>query len=142
MLLNWDWDKEVASWHERKKTETSNKRHKISDRGGINLPHNHRHSKCEDRDCYDINACDRNVRRSYEISLPITVRPYAITGDPDACCGGDVKIKPGHKRCDSKSKCHDFTVSQIINVQIPIDFGAEICYEDFCSEERGRCDGE
>ena len=131
MLSFWDWDKEVTSWHEKRNAEPR--------KGEITLPNNHRHhTRDTDKDCVDMRACDRNVRKSYEVSLPVTVTPYAIASEPDACCGGDARVRQGHK-CDNKSKCHKFTISQIINVDIPIEFGAQICYEDFCSEERGRC---
>ena len=142
MSFNWDWDREVASWNERRNTDACNKRSTITDKGEIILPHKRRHHECEDRDCYDIAACDRNARRSFEVSLPITITPYALPGEPDACCGGEARIRRGHIRCDRRSKSHEFTVSQIINVEIPIEFGAKICYEDYCSEERGRCTNE
>ncbi|MCL2852232.1 MAG: hypothetical protein FWE20_04230 [Defluviitaleaceae bacterium] len=143
MSFNWDWDREVASWSERRNSETCNKRSAMTDRGEIALSSKYRHNKCdENKACYDIKACDRNVRRSFEISLPITITPYALPGKPDACCGGGAKIRHGHKRCDGRRKSHEFTISQIINVEIPIEFGAEICYEDYCSEELGRCGDE
>jgi len=129
MSLNLDWNREITSWHERKNAESSNNR-------------KHRHHECEDSDCYDIEACDRNVHRSFEVSLPITIIPYALPCEPDACCGGEVKIRHGHKRCDRRSKSHEYTISQIINVEIPIEFGAKICYEDYCSEEHDRCNDE
>jgi len=158
MSFNWNWDREVASWNERRNAKAYNKRNTVTDimisdedesdlnqnhyEGEIDLPHKHRRHECEDRDCYDIKACDRNIRRSYEVSLPITITPYALPSEPDACCGGEVRIRHGHKRCDRRSKSHEYTISQIINVEIPIEFGAKICYEDYCSEEHGRCNDE
>ena len=102
-----------------------------------------RDNKCrKERDCYEVDACERNVRKSFELSLPITITPFAFTGEPFVCCGGEAKIRHGHKRCDSKRKGHEYTISQIVNIQIPVEFGAEVCYEDYCSEERGRCEDE
>jgi len=126
MSFNWDWDKEMTSWNERRNSDTCNKRSATTDKGEIVLPHKHKRHQREDKDCYDINACDRNVRKSYDVSLPITITPYAIACEPDACCGGDTRIRHGHKRCHGRGKSHEFTVSQIINVEIPIEFGAEI----------------
>jgi len=139
MSFDWDWDKEVASWRERENAKAYNERNTITNKGEIDLPHEHRHHKHENNDCYDIKACDRNARRSFEVSLPITITPYAIPSEPGACCGSDARIRHGHKKCDYRNKSHEFTVSQIINVEIPIEFGAKICYEDYCSEERNRC---
>jgi len=136
---DWDWDKEVASWNKKRNTDIRNKRYLITDKGEIVLPHKHRHHECDDRDCHDIKACDRNIHRSFEVSLPITIIPYALPGEPDACCGSEARIRHGHRRSDHTSNRHEFTVSQIINVEIPIEFGAKICYEDYYSEERGRC---
>ena len=139
MSFAWDWDREIDHWRERRNSRTCIKQSKATYKGEIVLPHKHKHHECEDTDCYDIKACNRNVRRSFEVSLPITITPYAQPGEPGACCGGDVKIKHGHKRCYDRSKSREFTLSQIINVEIPIEFGAEICYEDYCIEEHSRC---
>jgi len=142
MSFVWDWDSEIASWRERRNAETWNKRSTVTNKGEIVLPHKHRHHECEDSDCYDIKACDRNVRRSFEVSLPITITPYALPSEPGVCCGGGASVRHGHRQCDNRRKSHEFTVSQIINVEIPIEFGAKICYEDYCSEERNRCSDE
>jgi len=139
MSIIWDWEREVASWHKKRNTEAGNKSSTITNKGEIDLPHKHRHHECEDSDCYDIKACDRNVRKSFEVSLPITITPFALSGEPDACCRGDAKIRRGHKQCDGRRESYEFTISQIIDIEVPIEFGAKICYEDYCSEERGRC---
>ena len=142
MSFNWDWEREVASWNKRRNTEAYNKHITITNKGEVSLPHKHIHNEREDNDCYDITACDRSARRTFEVSLPITITPYALPCEPDACCGGEARIRRGHNRCDSRSNSHEYTVSQIIHVEIPIEFGAKICYEDCCSEERGRCTNE
>jgi len=127
MPSNRDWDKEVANWHERRNEDDECEKRK-----------HHRRRKRDDDDCHDSKACDRSVSRAYEVSLPITVTPFAVPSEPGACCGGRVRVTQGHRRCGRNSNSHEFTVSQIINVEIPIEFGAVICYEDCCSEEHGR----
>jgi len=142
MSLNWDWDKEIASWNKRRNADGCDKRRIKTESNETDFPCKHNHHDCKDSDCYEVKACDRHVRRSFEVSLPITITPYALPGEPDACCGGEARIRHGHKRCNNICKKHEFTVSQIINVEIPIEFGAQVCYEDYCSEERGRCTNE
>ena len=142
MSFNWDWNTKPSSWREQKNIDNCDKRTTATNKGEINMTRRRRQHEGEDRDCYEINTCDRNVHRSYEVSLPITITPYALPGEPDVCCGGDARVRRGHKRCDNNNKGHEFTVSQIINIEIPIEFGAKICYEDYCSEERNRCNDE
>ena len=131
MLLPFgDWDSEAASGRERRNAQTPEETESQDKR---------RHHKRDEDDCVTIRACDRNVRKSYEVSLPVTITPFAIPCEPSACCGGGARVRNGH-RCDNKGRCHEFTISQIINVDIPVEFGARICYKDCCSEERGRCE--
>ena len=62
MSLYWDWDREVASWQERRDAEAQPRRSALADKGVITLPSKHRHHNCgDDRNCYNVEACDRNV---------------------------------------------------------------------------------
>jgi len=127
MSPNWNWDREVSNWHDRRNDDDECEKRR-----------RHKRRKRDDDDCQDINACGRSVTRAYEVSLPVTVTPFALPIEPDACCGGRVKVTPGHRRCNRQSNSHEFTISQIVNVEIPLEFGATICYEEVCSEEQGR----
>jgi len=119
MSFKWDWDevREATSERERR----CNRRRR------------------DDDDCYDIKACDRSASKSFEVSVPVTVTPYALPGEPDVSCGGEPRVRRGHRRRPCRGNSHDFTISQTITVDIPIEFGARVCYEEYCSEERGSC---
>ena len=161
----WDsvWRKEVAAWHEKRDVRRGVIRIKriehdykeaspnyIGDEintsepenleGEILMSHIEPRHDCEDRrTCYDIPSCERNVCRTFEVSVPVIITPYAVPGEPTVNCGGEPAIMPCRKRCENRRKRHDFTVTQLINVNIPIGFGAEVCYDDTCIEDGGPC---
>jgi hypothetical protein len=97
-------------------------------------------SKCNnDTDCYDIQSCERTVTRHYDISVPVTVTPYATPEKPDVSCMSDITITCGHTPCDNPNNTFGFTVTQKIMVEIPIKFGAEVCYGKACADGECKC---
>ena len=143
----WDWIKEVALWHERRNADRS--RSKVYrennltsqyKKGEVQMSHSDKSRNCDDeRTCYEINACDRTVRRSFEVSVPFTVTPYAVPGRPEINCAGNVVVKPCRIRCRNEDDSFDFTVSQVINIDLPVEFGAEVCYDRTCVDDNSRC---
>ena len=165
MSKYWDsaWREEVATWHEKKDTlrkvvkvrrknynkeiqpisigDDMNERKPENKKGDKKMHHTESHHDCEDRrTCYDIPSCERNICRSFEVSVPVTITPYAIPGEPQVNCGGEVIITPCRKRCENRRRRHEFTITQMINVDIPIEFGTEVCYDETCIEDNGACD--
>lgn len=59
------------------------------------------------------------------VCVPVTVMPFAHTGDTITKCCGDAKAVPGDKACSGKKNgvC-TFTISQTICVEVPVVFGA------------------
>lgn len=60
------------------------------------------------------------------VCVPVTVTPYAKTGDTVTKCCGDPVFTPGNKPCaGSKNEVCMFTLSQTICVAVPVNFGAD-----------------
>ena len=88
-------------------------------------------------DCYDIQSCNEKVFRSFDISVPVTVTPYAVPEKPDVKCTGKITVTCGHKFCENPDNMFVFTITQGIDITIPVKFGAEVCYGKTCAE--GEC---
>jgi hypothetical protein len=97
----------------------------------------HCHGK---RHCFDVHACDRTVCRAFELAQPFSIRPRVNARPPEVNCGGDIELRLGHRRCRNRNREFDFTATQTINVAIPIEFGAEVCYSRPCVTDEGECD--
>ena len=108
-------------------------------RGGEIMPNND--CGCKE-DCYDIQPCEKNVSRTYDINVPVTVKPYATAGKPEVKCAGECEVCCGHKRCGNPDSDFEFTLTQKITIDIPIKCGAEICYGKTCCEGQCKGDGE
>jgi len=92
------------------------------------------------KDCgCDEDSCDRAICKIYSISLPFTVKPFARKEAPDIICFGEMTLNEGHIPCPSPRRDFDYTLTQRIRVELPVAFGAEICYEEPCAEDDGEC---
>jgi hypothetical protein len=89
--------------------------------------------------CFNVIACDKKVCKSYDVSLPVTITVFALAERPEVVCDGDVQINPGRKICESQMKTFEYTISQRLNIEIPIEFGANVCCENSCVEDKGKC---
>ena len=85
-------------------------------------------------DCYDIQSCEKTINRAFNTSVPVTFTPYATAEKPDVNCSGEIVVVSGHKRCEHPENVFEFTVTQKISIDIPIRFGAEVCYGKTCTE--------
>ena len=92
--------------------------------------------------CFEAEACERSVCRSFDISVPVTITPLAIPDTPEIRCSCEIEVSPGHSPCENESDDNNFkfTITQKIYVDIPIKFGAEVCYDETCAVESGECD--
>ncbi|MCL2405709.1 MAG: DUF11 domain-containing protein [Defluviitaleaceae bacterium] len=92
------------------------------------------------RDCAcDEDSCDQSVCKIYSISLPFTVKPFARKNTPSIICLDGIILSPGHVPCPSPQRDFDYTLTQRIRVELPVTFGAEVCYEEPCAEDDGEC---
>jgi len=88
----------------------------------------------------DEGSCEKEICKIYSISLPFTVKPFARKKLPDIICFGDATLVDGHVHCQNPQREFDYTLTQQIKVELPIAFGAEICYEETCAEDDGECE--
>ena len=102
------------------------------------MPRNHWADDCDDEQVDRL--CEKTVCRAFEVSVPVTIIPFAEPRKPKVKCLREIEITPGHIRCKSKDNRFKFTVTQKINVDIPIKFGAEVCYDEACTFDNGICD--
>jgi hypothetical protein len=136
MTVTKDWHEFVTSWQQ-----------KNDDEGCVEMSQNivtytnaNDDEDCgcnEDKKCFDIQSCSKTISRSFDVSVPVTITPSAVPERPDAKCAGNAEVTAGIRRCDRDNNSVSFTITQRINVDIPIKFGAEICYEPTCVRESG-----
>jgi hypothetical protein len=93
---------------------------------------------CDKKICYEIQSCEKIATKTFEISVPISITPFALPQKPEVKCASDVEITPGHKKCSHEHNSFDFTITQKINIDIPIKFGSEVCYESTCVEVKNK----
>lgn len=59
------------------------------------------------------------------VCVPVTVSPFARAGDTFTKCCGEPEITSGSTPCrGKKNDTCTFTISQVICVEVPVDFGA------------------
>jgi len=91
----------------------------------------------EDMDCFNIDSCNENFCRMFDVSVPVTVTPY---GTPETCeidvrCAGEMEVTPGHRCCENEDPSFEFTLTQRLIANIPVQFGSEVCVGKSCAEE-------
>jgi uncharacterized repeat protein (TIGR01451 family) len=84
-------------------------------------------------------SCTQEFCRMFDVSVPITVTPFATPDMADVTCEGELTVVPGLVPCESDIRVFDYTVTQRIRVDLPINFGAEICLGETCTEDEGEC---
>ena len=70
-------------------------------------------------------TCPAVGYQKISICVPVTVTPFAKTGNTKTKCCGEAVVVPGEKPCGGKKNgvCV-FTISQTICVEVPVEFGA------------------
>lgn len=63
--------------------------------------------------------------------MPVMVTPFAHAGKTKTRCCGEPKVEAGEKPCPGKKNgvC-TFTISQMICVEVPVNFGADAVVGD------------
>lgn len=73
------------------------------------------------------DGCSTIGSQRAKICLPVSVIPYAITSPAIINCCGNTKISSNCEcNCKGDSTSCDFVISQIINVDVPVEFGASV----------------
>ncbi len=90
-------------------------------------------------------ACATVGCQTAEVCVPITVAPYAQAGRITTNCCGCPIVCTGERHCKGKKNgtCY-LTISQKINVEIPVQFGATAVVGDAfvdCLGSSGKEDG-
>jgi len=102
---------------------------------------NHWLDNCDD-DKYDKRTCEKSICRSFDVSVPVTISPFAMPKKPNVKCLRKIDITPGHDYCKRRDNCFKFTITQQMNIDIPVKFGAEVCYKEAYSFDNGKCENQ
>jgi len=72
-------------------------------------------------------TCPTISKHSAVVCLPVKISPYAKACPPKIHCCGNAIITPNIKCCRGKvNGVCEFTISQKINVELPVVFGAHV----------------
>lgn len=114
------------------------------------MPHNHwddfvsawqgREDVCDDD--FDMQSCIKSICKSIDISVPATVIPFAIPGEPIAKNVGEYQVNSYGKYGDNENDGVKFTITKKMDIHIPMLFGAEICFDKAYATDNGRCNDE
>ena len=93
----------------------------------------------EDKDddvkkCFHSKVCEKSAHKIFDISMPISVKPFAIPRKPEVMCLGEPEIHHEIHECEHKRKSIDFTLKQKISVRTPVKFGVKTCCFKSCVE--------
>ena len=74
-----------------------------------------------------VESCSVTGKQNVEICLPVTVKPFAIVGKIITRCCEEVQVTQGINICEESmvDECN-FTISQKICVEVPVEFGADV----------------
>lgn len=84
-------------------------------------------------------SCDKSICKQYALALPFSVKPFVKNERPDIICIGELMLSEGHHPCPTPQHDFDYTVTQHIKVELPLTFGATVCYEEPCTQDLGEC---
>lgn len=80
---------------------------------------------CNEVETKEAN-CARVATQTAKVCVPISLKPYARTGRVVVRCLGDMEI---NRCCHCEGKVDgscEFTVSQVLKIDIPVEFGATV----------------
>lgn len=76
-------------------------------------------------DSIEYQACPTVAYQTSSVCVPVTVTPFAKTGETITKCCGSPVVVPGRNTCGgTKNGQCVFTITQGICVEIPVEFGA------------------
>lgn len=73
----------------------------------------------------EVKTCPATGYQRVNVCVPVTITPFAKTGETKTKCCGEPVVVSGDTPCAGKKNgvC-TFTISQTICVEVPVDFGA------------------
>lgn len=75
----------------------------------------------------NAQACQGVGSQLATVCLPVSIHPYAVTGPAVVSCCGEMMLTPWCDRCRGKvNGCCEFTITQTIKIDIPVEFGATV----------------
>jgi len=101
---------------------------------------NEHEMECTDK----LEGCEKEACHKFDVFVPFKITPFGIPKKDkiQVKCNGELRTLPGNQCDEHKNNVHEFTVAQEIKVLIPIKFGAQVCFDESCSQDLGECDGE
>lgn len=75
----------------------------------------------------ETQTCPTVNRHKTAVNLPVCISPFAIPGPVTVECAGEPVITSGYDRCCGtiNGGC-EYTISQTLNIDIPVVFGANV----------------
>ena len=106
------------------------------------LVKDHEYDQHGEKDCdqengewYEIPCCEKHEHKEYLVYTPVFVKPYVHLYRPEAKCEGEMRVEPGHKRCEKECNGFEFTLRQKLSVEVPVKYGVFVHYYKPCMEE-------
>jgi len=69
--------------------------------------------------------CNRTIECPTRVCLPVAVTPFVVQGTTTTTCNGQPTITPGNSCSGVENGTCAFTVTQNIDISIPIELGSE-----------------
>lgn len=76
--------------------------------------------------CEEEKGCERTFFQIENVCVPVTVTPFATSGEATATCCGNPVINQNSNHCPGNRTSCTFTITQRLCIEIPITFGAAI----------------
>ena len=74
---------------------------------------------------HEPKTCPAIGFQKVSVCVPVTVKPFAKAGAAETLCCGDPVVKSDENKCKgTKNGTCTFTVTQVICVKVPVEFGA------------------
>lgn len=75
----------------------------------------------------NAQICPGVASQAATVCLPVSIKPYVATGPSCVQCCGDLIMTPCCNHCKGKvNGCCEFTLTQKIRIDLPIEFGASV----------------
>lgn len=102
----------------------------------------------EEKKVQKTKTCPAVGIQTANVSLPVKISPYSVTGPAKLHCCGEPVIIPCNEHCHGRvnGTC-EFTISQRIKVEVPVEIGATVnvgdtyvdCICTKCDEPKKDC---
>lgn len=86
-------------------------------------------------------TCEALGYQTANVCVPVTIKPYATAGSTTTKCCGKPCVTPGICGCrGTRNGTCIFTISQCINVSVPVNYGAKATIGDTYVKSFGASD--